>query len=105
MNIRLTRAAAEDGVLRVWLRRIPEESNIVFAFRTSQGEIKGQPVSEAYVYGRGVGSTASERAMLLFRLPPAIGGAFREGETLNLMVRNADGNGYDDIDLDVLQVE
>ena len=106
MDIRVTRSAAEEGVLRVWLRRIPDESNVVYAFRTGQGEDKEQPIGEAYIYGRGIGSTASERAMLMFRLNSVRDGApFREGETLKIKVRNANDDGYDDIDLDLLEVE
>jgi hypothetical protein len=106
MDIAITRAAAEEGVLRIWLRRILEQSNVVYAFRTGQGQDKDEPVGEAAIYGRGIGSAASERAMLMFRLSRARGDApFREGEILKLKARNADGDGYDDIDLDLLQVE
>ena len=106
MDITITPSAAEKGTLRVWLRRVPDDSNIVYAFRSDENGEEGEPVGEAYIYGRGKESTASERVMLLFRLNRSEGDApFRQGEILKLKVLGPDGEGYSDIELDVIQLE
>ena len=66
MEIALTDRAVKEGVLRVWLRRVPEEGGMVHAFT----DLSAAPVASAALYGRGAGSQAKERAMLLFRLTP-----------------------------------
>ena len=84
-QIRLTPKAVEDGVLRVWLRRIPEEGGEVLAFREGQAHAGVEPLASAFLYGRGPGSTAQERAMLLFRLPrEMVGTPLEVGELIEL---------------------
>jgi hypothetical protein len=106
MDIGVTKSAADSGVLRVWLRRVPVSSDTVHALRIAPDGRDGQVVAEATVFGRGEGSSAAERIMLLFR--PAYGQeavTLKAGETLRLKTQNPQSGAYEDVDLDVLLIE
>ncbi|MBS8226210.1 hypothetical protein [Vannielia litorea] len=104
MDITLTPKAAEEGILRVWLRRIPEESYIVHAFRQDDGP-EAEPIGTATIFGRGEGSAAREKAMLMIRLTRARGSRpLKPGEALTLCSEAADGS-YEALDLDVIETE
>jgi len=104
MEITVTQKTAEEGVLRVWLRRIPEDSYVVHAFRKADGP-EAEPIGQAHLFGRGEGSPAREKAMLLMRLERPRGSApLRPGEALTLR-QEAPGGGYEEIELDVLETE
>lgn len=110
MEVELTPAAAEEGVLRVWLRRIPEQSGVVYAFRKSglgtDDTSDKEPAGEAYLYGRGKDSEAREKVMLMFRLRrDQKMGAFRPGEKVDLKVRSLEGEALLDVELDILEIE
>lgn len=107
MDITVTPSAADTGTLRVWLRRVPVSSDTVYAFRVASDGTVGKAIGYANVYGRGPGSTASERFMLLFRITGDGQGEpqLRTGEILRLQVRNPADDGYEDAELDVLFVE
>jgi hypothetical protein len=106
MKIKVPRAAAESGTLRIWLRRIPVSSDSVYAFRQGPDGKATEEVARADVYGRGEGSAATERIMLQFRFRPIEGVAPpHAGEELDLRIADHDGHGYVDADLDILQIE
>jgi len=105
MDIEITPKTARERVLRIWLERVPESSDVVYAFRPDQKPDEDDPVAEAHIFGRGVGSDAMERVMLIFYLGTRDqDDAYVEGDVLRLLIRNEDG-GYDDISLDVLEIE
>lgn len=106
MDITVTKSAADTGILRVWLRRVPVASDTVYAFRITPDGQDGQVVAEATVFGRGEGSSAKERIMLLFRT--AYGQepvTLETGETLRLKTLNPTDGSYEDADLDLLLIE
>lgn len=105
MDVQVTNRAARENVLRIWLSRAPKHSNIFYAFRPDQDPGVEKPLGEAHVYGRGFGSDAMERVMLIFYLKTSgIVPDYKEGETLKLLTRNKDGS-YQDSFLDILEVE
>ncbi|MEO1108002.1 MAG: hypothetical protein AAFX90_08795 [Pseudomonadota bacterium] len=103
MDVRLTDKAVKDRVLRIWLRRVPEAGGFLQAWHIDANENERQ-IGSATLYGRGVGSTAQERAMLLFRLPP-------DTDDLKLsvgdrvQVRIEEGSGFKELNLDVSEIE
>ena len=103
MQVRLSQQAIDEGILRVWLRRIPIEGGMLVAFR-SDGD-NSEPVATAALYGRGHGSNAMERTMLLFHLAPQSDRTLREGDMLTIKIEGQTDSEYADIDLDVLEVE
>ena len=106
MKITITAQAAKSGTLRIWLSKIPQSSNSVYAFRLDDhGKITDQ-VAHATIYGAGTGSRARERTMLLFRFPPQVGIAPpHAGEELGLYLDAPDGKGYMDANFDIVSVE
>lgn len=104
MKITVPPHAARDGALRIWLRRIPVRSQIVYAFRSGKSQDDNHPVSQAVLYGRGEGSSASERVMLLFR-PNKNEPPFQAGEVLTLKVHHTDKDEFQEIDFDVSHIE
>lgn len=101
----MTPKTAREKVLRVWLARVPEDSDIFYAFHPDQDPEADEPLGEAHIYGRGFGSDAMERVMLIFYLKTAEDlPNYTEGETLRLLTRNKDGS-FEDTFLDVLEVE
>ncbi|SFL24754.1 hypothetical protein SAMN05216302_104712 [Nitrosomonas aestuarii] len=105
MKITVPRAAAESGTLRVWLRRIPEASDTVHAFRLGPDGKPNVEVGRAEVYGRGHGSAATERVMLLFRLRSQDGIVpVVANEVLELLVETPGSEGYADVELDILEI-
>ncbi|MEZ5931538.1 MAG: hypothetical protein R3F54_06230 [Alphaproteobacteria bacterium] len=106
MRINIPPSAAESGTMRVWLRKVPDASNVVHAFRVDRDGTATKEVARAYIYGRGAGSTASERVMLLFRFQPEPGRAPpRAGEELELRAAAPDGRGFVPIELDIIGVQ
>lgn len=105
MDVQVTIRAAREKVLRVWLSRVPMHSNIVYAFRPNQDPEVDKPLGEAHVYGRGSGSDATERVMLIFYLKTdGVSPSYKEGETLRLLTRTEDGS-FEDTFLDIVEVE
>ncbi len=106
MQIAVPLSAVERGQLRIWLRRVPEASDTVYAFRLAPDGSEQDLIGEASVYGRGKGSSAREKSMLLFRMHPVTEEApLCVGEHLRLMVKRIGDSSYQDVDLDVLLVE
>lgn len=103
MKITVPPTAARNGILRVWLQRIPVDSQIIYAFRTRPNTADEHPISQAHIYGRGEGSSASEKVMLQFPINPG-GKPFQAGEVLILKRRNTAADAYEDIQLDVIEV-
>lgn len=105
MKITVPRTAAESGTLRVWLRRIPETSHTVHAFRLGPDGKPNVEVGCANVYGRGQGSAATERVMLLFRLRGQDGiDPVVADEELDLRIESPGSDGYIDAELDILEI-
>lgn len=105
MRINIPREAADSSVLRVWLRRVPVSSETIHAFRLGPDGKTLEEVAHADVYGRGEGSTATERVMLQFRFRPLEGiEPPRAGEELELRVVNPDGGGYVPAELDIIEI-
>ena len=106
MRIKITRQAAESGTLRVWLPRIPEKGGIVHACRMSDDGKEFEEVASASLYGRGVGSSAIERAMLLFRLPIGMqSGSIKAGQELELCWEYPEGGEYIPASFEILKIE
>lgn len=102
MELVLTEHALKEGVLRVWLRRIPDEGGIVHAYAVNNPNIS-TPVASAPLYGRGAGSEASERTMLMFRLnTDALAGQISAGDTLELRLEGDESKAFK---FDVLEVK
>lgn len=107
MKITVPATAAQSGVLRILLRRIPVWSEVVYAFRLGPDGAPASEVARAHVYGRGEGSDATERVTLQFRFRVAEGEEPPyAGETLLLCVALGEAGRYVplDHDLDVLEV-
>jgi hypothetical protein len=105
MKIKVPRAAAEFGTLRIWLRRIPVSSDTVYAFRLGPDGKATEEVARAHVYGRGESSAASERFMLLFRFRPVEGLVPpHAGEEIELRIAAPDGDGYVAAELDIVEI-
>ncbi|KDM91268.1 hypothetical protein [Photobacterium galatheae] len=104
MKVTVSPHAAQEGTLRIWLRRIPVSSQIIYAFRSGHPHNRNEPVSQAFIYGRGEGSSASEHVMLLFRPGENIQ-PFQVGEELTLKVRDEKTGHYQEIELDVTHIE
>ncbi|MEP2031092.1 MAG: hypothetical protein ABJI96_20530 [Paracoccaceae bacterium] len=106
MEITVTKSAAETGHLRVWLKRVPVLSETIYAIRINSDGSDGPIVAEATVFGRGEGSTASQRSMLSFRL---VGGneaqKLGSGETLRLKTRSLTEETFEECELDLLMIE
>ena len=106
MDITAAKSAAVSGVLRVWLRRVPVSSDTVHVLRITPDGRDRRVVAEATVFGRGEGSLAKERIMLLFR--SAYGQepvALKASEILRLKTQNPQNGAYEDVDLDLLLTE
>ncbi|KKC99178.1 hypothetical protein KY46_13800 [Photobacterium halotolerans] len=111
MKITVPATAANSGILRVWLRRIPADSQIIYAFRTSPDAMNNYPVSQAPIYGRGQDSPAIEKVMLQFQVNSEEQ-PFRAGEVLILKKlkssydasANPPLNAYEDIEFDVIEI-
>ncbi|MDO6582396.1 hypothetical protein Q4491_13710 [Photobacterium sp. 2_MG-2023] len=103
MKITVPSTAARNGILRVWLQRIPVDSQIIYAFRTSPNAADAHPISQAHIYGRGEGSSASEKVMLQFPVNPA-DLPFLAGEVLILKKRSSSTGAYEDVQFDVIEV-
>ncbi|GGX41904.1 hypothetical protein GCM10007385_06840 [Tateyamaria omphalii] len=102
MEVTLTENALKEGVLRVWLRRIPDEGGIVHAYAVNNPN-SATPVASATLYGRGAGSDASERVMLVFRLNlDDVAGALSAGDVLNIQLEGDDDGTFQ---FDILGVE
>lgn len=102
MRLALTENALKEGVLRVWLRRIPEEGGNVHAYAVDNPSIS-TPVASATLYGRGSGSSAKERVMLVFRLNmDELAGLISAGDELEIQLEGDDGRSFS---FDVLEVE
>jgi len=102
MDIVLTETALKEGVLRVWLRRIPDEGGMVHAYAIGNPNLTA-PVASAPLYGRGPGSLARERTMLLFRLNlDEVEGHMSAGDVLKLQL---EGDVSGAFQFDVLNVE
>lgn len=85
------------------MRRIPEWSGSVYAYRLGPDGNPTEEVARAAVYGRGRGSPATEAFTLVFRFRPIEGQKLpAEGEELELHVDTADGSGTEPAVLDVL---
>lgn len=101
--MKLTKKAIQDRILRVWLRRIPEESGILHAYLVGS-QTPDEPIGTATLYGRGWGSSANERTMLLFRLvhdTPSV--SLTVGDVVSIRFEEeVDGQ---PTDYDILQVE
>ena len=105
MKITVTPAAAKSGALRVWLRRIPEASGTIVAFRLGEDGQPTEEVSRTDVYGRGEGSSATQRCMLLFRFRPGDDQPPLEaGESLELRVADPKSDGYRPAELDITEI-
>ena len=105
MDVQVTPKTARENVLRVWLSRVPEDSDVFYAFHPSHDPEVDSPLGEAHIYGRGVGSAAMERGMMIFYLKTTeVVPELFEGETLRLLARNKVG-GYKDVFLDIVEVE
>ncbi|WP_299601711.1 hypothetical protein [uncultured Tateyamaria sp.] len=102
MELALTENALKEGVLRVWLRRIPDEGGIVHAYAVNNPNIS-TPVASATLYGRGSGSTASERTMLVFRLNmDELAGLISVGDALEIRLEGDENGAFK---FDVLEIE
>ncbi|MEM9709859.1 MAG: hypothetical protein AAF871_13845 [Pseudomonadota bacterium] len=105
MDVPVTPKTARENVLRVWLARVPESSGVFYAFHPHQDPEADEPLGEAHIYGRGAGSDAMERVMLIFHLRTAeTMPQYSEGDTLRLLTRNKDG-GFEDTALEIVEVE
>lgn len=103
LEIRLTEKAVKDQVLRIWLRRIPEESGILHAYKVKRTE-PDQLVGTTTLYGRGPGSSAQERAMLIFRLaPPSASVRLLVGDLIEVRIEAEDG--LRAVEFDILEIE
>ena len=100
MDIRLTEASVRERVLRVRLRRIPEESGVLRAYLLGP-DAPDQPIGAATLYGRGAGSSARERAMLSFRLLPDV--PLSPGALVEIRLEGVGGEHA--VSFDVLEVE
>ena len=106
MKVKVTAEAAESGTLRVWLQRIPDESGTVHAFRLNADGTATKELATATIYGRGKGSSARERVMLLFRFRIRKGvQAVIAGEEIELCVVSPEGEGYVPAHLEISSVE
>lgn len=111
MKITVPPTAARNGILRIWLQRIPVDSQIIYAFRTSPNTVDSHPISQAHIYGRGQGSPAIEKVMLQFPVNTA-DQPFQAGEVLILKKLkppsdasvNTSLNTYEDIELDIIEI-
>ena len=105
LEIRLTEKAIRDGVLRVWLQRIPEAGGVLHAFAVEKPHIH-QPVGMATLYGRGKGSSAQERVMLLFRLQNnSADDPLRVGDLIDIRFEDAGDDALQQLELDIIAVE
>ena len=105
LEVRLSDKAIKDGVLRVWLRRIPEVSGILRAFAVDKPEIE-QPVGMATLYGRGISSSAEERTMLYFVLSRDLPtGSLLVGDLIEIKIEGKELGVYEELELDIIEVE
>lgn len=105
MEVRLSEKAIKDGVLRIWLRRIPEEGGVLLAYASGNLQID-QPVGTATLYGRGSGSAAQERSMLHFRLAQdLLNGALAVGDLIDIRIEGQGDDELSQIELDIVAVE
>ncbi len=105
MKVRLSKKAIEDGVLRVWVDRIPEQGGIVYAF-TEESLKLNKPIGFASLYGRGPGSSAKQRSMLYFILEPdLLNKELQVDSELILKLSGSEEGEYLDIELNVIEVE
>lgn len=104
MDIRATHKSEKEQVLRIWLKRIPVESPTLYLFRKETIGPDHEPIAQALVYGRGEGSSAMERTMVLFRINPESDARIMHGEELCVKIQSDDGR-YKDIALDILSIE
>ena len=105
MEIKLPETAAREGILRIWLRRIPVESGMILAMRRAEAGEPAQCIGQAGLFGRGEGSPAAENVMLLFRLSPGDGLPLTAGEPLDLLLDDQREGPPVGISLDILSVE
>lgn len=106
MKVIVPPSAAKEGVLRIWLHRVPDNSDTILAVRNGIGDKFPEVVGRAHIYGRGVGSTASEEYMILFRLPsPDSVGAVQAGEELELLFDTLDRGRVPATDLNVREIK
>lgn len=103
MDITLPASAAQSGTLRVWLNRIPVSSGTVRVFRVAEDGTTGPEIGRTDVFGRGEGSAATQRSMLLLRLDAAT--PLHAGETLRLLADEDGDAGLREAELDVLSIE
>jgi len=106
MEIIVTKSAAETGIIRVWLRETPDLSETVYAFRVGSSGLEEEPIAEAKVYGRGIGSQASEQFMLMLRpINKNAVAPLQEGEKVRLLIKPLGKGEFENIEFDILQVE
>lgn len=105
MEVRLSEKAINEGILRIWLRRIPIDGGILFAFATKNSD-DDEPIGMATLYGRGHGSSARERTMLIFRLSPdKQSGNLAVGDLVEIKIEGLKEGEFRKIDLDIVAVE
>lgn len=105
MEVRLSEKAIRNGVLRIWLRRIPEEGGVLLAYASENSQVD-QPIGTATLYGRGPGSEAQERSMLYFRLMQDLpNGTLTVGELIDIRLEGQGDDDLSQIELDIVAVE
>ena len=105
MQIKLTQKALAEGVLRVWLRKIPEEGGMLYLFASPEGLASDRPVGTASLYGSGPESLASERTMLHFRLTKSAMDQLAPGDLLDIRIEDGIDGKTRPVDLDITSVE
>jgi hypothetical protein len=103
MKIKLPQSAIDSGVMRVRLRRVPVHSNVIKAFLATGGPGTACEVAQGYIYGRGLGSPASESITIEFPLRLSVH-TLAAGDVLELRVQKDDGGAPVPIDLDITSI-
>lgn len=104
MQIKITQKALNEGILRVWLRKIPEEGGMLFLV-ANDGSASDRPVGTASLYGSGPNSQASERTMLHFRLDKSAADQLEAGDLLDIRIEGGADGKMRPVDLDITSVE
>lgn len=105
MQIRLSEKAIKEGVIRVWLRSIPDIGGVLHAFAVEKPHIE-KPIGMATLYGRGEGSMAQERTMLYFRLSPELlNEVLEEGDLIEIKIEGDEEEVFCELELDIVEVE
>ena len=92
--------------VRLHFRRIPEQSCVVVAYAPGPAGGKPIPVARARLYGRGVGSNATEHMVvpLHFDTNPSEVADLEAPPRLELLAEDPEGHSVEPADLELLEV-